>query len=125
MSTKNILRISAVYIHIDEQSIGRLSLEVKELGFGSFGTIYLAKHKTLDFKFAAGELITALEMLFISSFWARVEVKKVSKDQNDDRVPLGCLLKGLFAVCSVRNELLMNEIHALMDLDHPHVAARR
>ncbi|CAK9023983.1 Calcium-dependent protein kinase 32 [Durusdinium trenchii] len=55
----------------------------KELGFGSFGTIYLAKHKTLDFKFA---------------------VKKVPK-AGDPKV----------------TELLMNEVHALMDLDHPHV----
>eukprot|EP00913_Durusdinium_trenchii_P010021 g9405.t1 len=54
-----------------------------ELGFGSFGTIYLAKHKTLDFKFA---------------------VKKVPK-AGDPKV----------------TELLMNEVHALMDLDHPHV----
>lgn len=25
------------------------------------------------------------------SFWARFEVKKVAKDQNDDRLPLGCI----------------------------------
>lgn len=56
----------------------------KELGFGSFGTIYMAKHKFLDFKFA---------------------VKKVPKGEDDEKV----------------KALLMNEIHALMDLDHPHV----
>jgi len=56
----------------------------KELGFGSFGTIYQAKHKSLDFKFA---------------------VKKVPKAEDDEKL----------------NALLMNEIHALMDLDHPHV----
>ncbi|CAJ1364825.1 unnamed protein product [Effrenium voratum] len=54
------------------------------LGFGSFGTIYLAKQKSLGFKMA---------------------VKKVRKVDKDPRVA----------------ELLMNEIHALMDLDHPNV----
>ncbi|CAE7845913.1 Calcium-dependent protein kinase 3 [Symbiodinium microadriaticum] len=58
----------------------------KELGFGSFGTIYLAQHKMLGPGFAFA-------------------VKKIRKSENDEKL----------------QELLMNEIHALMDLDHPNV----
>lgn len=55
-----------------------------ELGWGAFGTIYLGKHRLMEYYRA---------------------IKKIKKDPDDPEM--------------VR--LLMNEVHALMDLDHPNV----